>query len=516
MMIRSESGLVRRAAALCVMVATGVCAAQADRFVREASEPPPNVRDDRRSDLVLLPALAQLDAPPGAVESLRRARMIAADDPSFAAAATWAQSAAAKGVLEALATVTDERRPRRAFAFAQGYGVEAATPELAEAGLYTDLGSQGLLALAEFGYRAEGLDRLTVLVHIEATRRAAAGEVAEAIELLTQYVVFERQLVDRAFMVEQLTALRRIIEALERIRDVAYVDFEGDRKLAPSQIPDLVSALENEDGFLRTNRISFPFGDRLLAEQLVERVYGDSESVDRARFGTVMAELETYGRPLRLFGQAGAWASRSGSQATRTEVLNELDFVIGDYEAMWALEDPYHPQVLDGFYADTADVNRHAAALSVLPNGRLLFAMKHRLRVEIAGTRSCLAVVGYAMANNGFPPTLAACRPRFIDVLEGDAMSPTRTAVRLPPLGYIASTTARRSEPPAGWPHAMSVAVGGESFLVEVPDSEFVLYSVGIDGQDNSATRVTGTPFGREGTDHVIWPPAMSLERSRE
>ena len=60
------------------------------------------------------------------------------------------------------------------MAFGQLYGVEGVDIEMIAAGLYTDLGDPPTLAGARIGYMPM-LDRLAILVNVEATRLAAEG-----------------------------------------------------------------------------------------------------------------------------------------------------------------------------------------------------------------------------------------------------------------------------------------------------------------------------------------------------
>ena len=63
------------------------------------------------------------------------------------------------------------------------------------------------------------------------------GQPNEAIHVLIDWVFFSRQILDRELFIEVLWAANSMCRGLERIRDVAYVDFRGsEHNLAPDQI----------------------------------------------------------------------------------------------------------------------------------------------------------------------------------------------------------------------------------------------------------------------------------------
>ena len=125
---------------------------------------------------------------PAAVSTVKDAMLMPASNASFASVRAWAEGEAQRALLEGLHAVTEEDDYRYAHAWGQPYGPDAGFEALSS-GLYTELGDPPLLAAARHLY-LPALDRMAILVHVEATRRAADGDPASALDLLVDFTYF--------------------------------------------------------------------------------------------------------------------------------------------------------------------------------------------------------------------------------------------------------------------------------------------------------------------------------------
>ena len=487
--------------------------ARADGTVGRLNAPFQNVPDQRRSDLILLPLLAALPEPPSALATVEDAMRLSARDSGWSAASVWAESAPARAVLEAIERVTRERDFRIAYAFAQPYGAEGVPIDIIAAGLYTELGDPPLLA----GARHQYMDALTLaakLSHVEATRLAASGEVRAAVDVLIRWAAFSRQMGDRAFAREWVWGMTQIALAMERIRDVVYVDALAQRRFTPRDAEEVIAVLDPIGGFLGLERLAPPRGDRAAAEQIAERVLTAS-GARTDLFATTLARIGASERPLRLFGEASRYERGSGGHVGLGEARRVIEGVFGDLETRWSLAVD-NPRLVQPFATDRlARPDVQAIAAAVRARGwdpTELMAMRDVVRVEVVGTRHALGIMGYRAAFGSFPPQISSIRPRWLPAIEADPLNRDRTRGRVPPLEFfvpIRDTRASRE------PHVV-VGTGyfGTAFSVRLFDDTFVLYSVGFDGQRNFGERIENNwrEAGRN-QDYLIWPPVISLSR---
>jgi len=513
--------MVRRSAAMgwaVVALATAVCAvphARADDFVDRANAAYSQIPPELRSDLVLLPLLSRLDERPAALTDVRAAMLIPAGSAAWGAIEAWAAAAPQQAVLAALRQVTSEEDYRRAYAFGQPYGAEGVPVELVRAGLYTELGDPPSLAGAQHKY-LPSINDLMILVHVEATRLAAGGDPSSAIELLTSLVYFGRQLADRVMTDEAGTGYQVMRLAARRIRDVVYVDARsGSPRLDQARVREVVRRLDDNVGtYLDSARLPFPVGDRLAAEQLIARTYVERGGVDPDAFSSVIAQTmaRQEGIPLRLFSASVEARTVAGIQVNWFDITQALDRAWNDLAARWPL-DPFDPRhALQHEYATLGP--QHMVILAAVTRPLELFGLRQTVRVELVGTRTALAINGFAMDAKSFPRDISAVRPRYVDRIQADPWNPDREHGRQPPLEYfVPIRDQQRGEREDPRPHTLNVFPGGgENFRVDVRDDQFILYSVGADGGKDWAREVHNDPAARTG-DYLIWPPILSLQR---
>jgi len=512
--VRIRAILAAGALALCAAAATPAQAQ--DRAVETINAIYSDIPANRRSDLVLLPALAKMTPPPAAVGSLDQAALLPAASSAFADAGAWAAAEPQAGALKALKAVTVGTTWSNVFGFGQPYGAEGVPPELIRARLYTEVGDPPTLAAAQHLY-LPALDRLLILANVEATRLAAQGKSEQAIDVLSDGVLFCRQMCDRQMHREASWGWRGMIQLLERIRDVAYADARtGKNTLTADVLLPRMKRLDDA-GVLDLERVTFPKGNRAAVDQVISRVYGAGDQVDKAVFASTMARLGASQHPLRLFSEEAQWRVAGEEQIDKRPIKALSDGVFEDWAGRWTLSmtEDRLSQVTAYSLMQRRQGQKFAAVLmSSTPDLSDLFELRQIARTEAVGTRAALAVQGYKTESKSFPPQISAIRPRWMRELEIDPFNPDRKNGKKPPLEYFVPQT---KEAPGGssQPYELDVVPfdNGPSFSVKLQSDTFVLYSVGGNKAKDFARRVQNTGASASGADYLLWPPVLSLYR---
>ncbi len=496
--------------------------AAADEFVNRVNAPLAEIRPERRSDVIVLPAMAKMDKPPLGVDTPAKARLAPAGGAAWPAALEWANAEPQRAVIDAVHKVTQATDWRETMAFGQPYGLAelGASPEqiaLISARLYTDLGDPPLLAAARHLYLPVFEDA-TCLYHVEATRLLAEGRPADAANALVDWLFFARQIADREFKTEMDWALRTMIDVLERIRDVMYTDFRDGRRAAAGELVAIVKRLEEQRGPLGIDRILLPPADAEAARQLVAFVMQERGRVRPEVYAQTMSRLATTERPLRLFGESARWSGGATEHANWFDTTEHLTAVIAEFNDRWSRS--WHDPVLREPPMYNLISRRHerwAVILESYPNMRPLFDQRQLLRVEAVGTRHALALLAFRVSSGGFPRDIAAARPHYIERIEADPFNPDRARGREPPLEFFVpmrDTAGRFGEREQVQPHTINVlSPDAPNLAIRLRDDQFVLYSVGADGGRNWAEEVQNTIDAPSGRDYLIWPPVLSLVR---
>ncbi|MCW5776677.1 MAG: hypothetical protein KIS87_09585 [Phycisphaeraceae bacterium] len=496
--------------------------ASADEFVRRVNAPLAEIRAERRSDVIVLPAMAKMDKPPLGVDTPAKARLAPVGGSAWSAAVEWASADAQRAVIDAVHKVTQATDWREAMGFGQPYGLAelGTSPEqiaLISARLYTDLGDPPLLAAARQLYLPVFED-VTCLYHVEATRLLAEGRPADAANALVDWLFFARQIADREFKTEIDWALRTMIDVLERVRDVIYMDFRDGRRATAGELVALVKRLEEQRGPLGIDRIQLPPGDAEAARQLVAFVMQERGRVRPEVYAQTMSRLATTERPLRLFGESARWSGGAGEHANWFDTTEHLNAIVTEFGDRWSRS--WHDPVLREPPMYNLISRRHerwAVILESYPNMRSLFEQRQLLRVEAVGTRHALALLAFRISSGGFPRDIAAARPHYIERIEADPFNPDRARGREPPLEFFVpmrDTAGRFGEREQVQPHTINVlSPDAPNLAIRLRDDQFVLYSVGADGGRNWAEEVQNTIDAPSGRDYLIWPPVLSLVR---
>jgi hypothetical protein len=405
-----------------------------------------------------------MDPPPASAATPEKAAMLPAGSSGWAAAEQWAQGAPQKAVLEALVTITKEDRQEEAMAFGQPYGADAmaASPNgvaLIKAGLYTELGDPPVLSGAKFLY-LPALDRMECLVNVEATRLAAAGQVDQGVMTVAEWMSFSRQIADRQMYQEARWGVRSMARAMERMRDIAYVDFRsGSRKLTGEQIVALLDKMKARGGYLRLERLNFPEGNRFAAEQALARVFGRN-GTPGPEFGQTMHAWPARRRPLRLFAEVARWDQVAAGHANLHDTQEELRKVYGDLAGRWPLQ-AFDVRMDTPTDLERMDSEKFAVLSAVIPDMRPIFNDRQVLRTQAVGTGCALGALAFYYNTKSFPPQLESLRPRYVNRMEADPYNPDRARGKEPPLQYYVPIRDEKFAPGvAPHPHEINVVTG--------------------------------------------------------
>ncbi len=518
-----------RAALFVAMVGVGVMLvvspARADEFVDRVNAVYEDIRDERRSDPIILAALAEMEDAPAMLSDQRQAALYPASGSAWSRLAEWAAAPSQVAALEALDSITKEQDYRRAMVFAQPYGLESVGADpgqiaFIQAGLYTDLGDPPLLAAAQHLY-LRTFDDLAKLVHVEVTRRLDAGDGAGALDVLADLIQFGRQILDREFHAEKVWAFETMILAAERMRDVAYNDGRGAASLTAEELKAAIDRVLDERGPISTERIRLPKGDFIAGEQLIATVMEPRGRIRPEVFASTMSRLESTERPLRLFGESARWRDSAQMHVGWERANKTLDGLRNDFDFRWSLS-PFDPQMARAFaiesvLSDQKTADLFAVVSRSVPDMRDLFILRQLLRAELLGTQNALGLAAFDVQNGRFPLDLSGIRPRYVKTIGIDPFNPSVADGREPTLRFfvpVRDTADRFSNQPNTPPHEISILVDdAPNVSILLREDQFVLYSVGADGSGQWADEVQNTPDAPPGRDYLLWPPVLSVVR---
>lgn len=499
------------AVAAALVLVTGA-AARADEPLDKANKLYSNIQKDRRSDLVLLPVLSKMELPPKQIGDYLAAALMTTGNVSWSAAETWAKAKPQQDALDALKKVTAEEDWRKAWAFGQSYGAAAVDPEFVDIGLYTELGEDGTLAAADFKYLV-AVRRLEILCHVEATRLLAAGKGDDALELMRRWALFSYQIASRELLKEKMTGMEMLVLSFARMRDLAYTDMMAEKhSMTAEGVRDVIAKL-SEKNPINSERISLPLAERYAAEQLVARTFLPDGKPNRESFATIYARVASGNRPLRRFSESAKWDTIMGLHGSRSETDQMIGAVYGDWAKRWDLNqwDPIQEIPTDYMRLDKV---KFASLDLVMGDVGLMFPARRMLRVEWIGTRAALGCYGYVLQQHNVPVLVTSVVPVFVRdvVLLADPFDKAAKEGRGKRLGYIRPTIDNNGKIQIIRVFPKVAGVEYNNFEAPVGAGQFVLYSAGPDGNQNSMDRATQMVKDEKG-DYLIWPPVISLTR---
>lgn len=517
---------VSRFAALALALVASVAAlaapARADDTLQSINAQFRAVPESRRSDLKVLPLLADLADPPRSLETrspawvtrpAERAALLSWKGPNWSDWKAWAQGAPQQALLAVLPEITAEGDYRRAYAFAQPYGVEGVSVDLISKGMYTDLGDPPLLARAQHLYMPK-MEHFETLAHVEASRLMEEGRADDAVKLMADWSMFARQFADRPMLKEKRWALDALELGLVRMRDLAYEDFRApERKTTSATLVDIVDRFKFRNGYLDLDRLQLPVGEFAAKAQLIDRVMTRGGGAN-AEFARELARITTVDRPLRRFAAAAYWEGMAAGHANELDTRRQLQRIRDDWTRRWSLS-PFDP-ILDNrtdYQKNVRGRPQYALLDAGVGTMEELFPLRQRLRVESAGTRMGLAVYAFVLTNRNLPPGLAAVRPTFTKgaPLDTDPYTRQRADIQY----FVPMRDTPRDEHGREKMYRVSLFPPAPHPEFEVPFArdQFILYSTGPSGVAGMAATVTQDRRGVPG-DYLLWPPLMSLERT--
>jgi len=451
---RSSAGAIL-VAAVVVGVSAAPSGAQADlltppndpaELIDRLNRLLPRASHTERAEDVLLPALARMQEPPSAARTAQAAIMMSPEHPGWSGAVRWAQATEQQEVISALRTIAE---PRTRYVFTLPYG-ETAPRDFRQAGLYTSLGESNLIAGAKHGH-LQAFDRLRALVHIEASRLAAAGQGRESLELLASLSRFGRMIADRLFLAEKEWGMQTMRETFERMRDVLYTHRSA---FDESMLMGIIDELDPRE--YRVERIRLPQGDILAGLQMIVSVIERRGGPIPDRFGPMMAGMASSERPLRMFGEAAGWQRLAETHADWFDSLDKLRGVHNDWELRWPL-DPFDRLMRTTSDFRRMDMSRYAVIGESVPDLGSLFNERMLVRTELSGTRLSLAVMAHRARSNVWPRPLFAVRGRYLREIDMDPFHPSGdTAIEY----FVPILDSPRDERRDPEPHRMTVLLG--------------------------------------------------------
>lgn len=509
------AGVRAMTAVACVML-TGA-AARADDFLDKANALYAPIAEDRRSDLVILPLLSKMEAPPKVPGDYLSAALMTTQNAAWEAAAAWAKAKPQQDVLDGLKKVTSEEDARKAWAFGQPYGGAAVKPEFVDMGLYTELGEDGTLAAADFKFLPAIL-KMELLCHIESTRLLAEGKGNDSLNLMCNWLTFSHQIASRQMLTEKITGMRMMSLAFARMRDLAYTDMISEKQtMTPEGLRTVIARLDVRNP-VNSERLGLPEAERLAAEQLVSRTFTPDGGPNPASFARVYARVAAKDRSLRRFSESAKWDSILKLHGTTTETKKMIRDVYGDWERRWDISQWDLIQEIPTDYA-RLDKVKFAALDLVMGDVGAVFPARRQGRAEWVGTRTALGIYGYRLQQGVLPVRAESVVPVFIrkNDLMNDSFDKTAKEAASKRLVYFRATV--DNIPPGGrpQPHTMRLfpkveGVEFPNFEAKVGEGQFVLYSAGPDGNQSGMLRATQMVKDDKG-DYLLWPPMLSLMR---
>lgn len=481
-----------------------------DQYLDAINKRVKEVVEEFRSDKILIPVFAKMQTPPPEVLAPLAAgpawELIDPSSPRWAAAKAWAEAGPQVDALKALAAATDKDKPRMAFALRYG---AADSRDAVMVGMNVELGEEATIAAAQ-GLYLPRVQWLQMLANVEATRLLAEGKPGEAMGVMVNLVYFGRQLCDRELVTEVRLGYRLMTNSLERIRDIAFTDFMGERKLQPDEIRVVIDRVQEAKGGgvgLYLSRLRFPEGDRLGIEQIISRAYGTAEMAEPGRVGPMMARIAAKDHPLMIFNEAARWSAAATGLSTKSAAAKTLRDVYGDWTGRWSV-DFFSPQMKRVYEFDQLPKGSNPI-IGLLGDMKDVYERRQLVHVEAVGTRTSLGLLGYFYTNKAFARVVTSASPAWLEK-EGDPYNAEgRDRGGFQPIEYFRPVVDTN-----GRPHDMTVVPGtGENFLAPLKDDVWVLYSVGSDNQANFAKIVQNTSTKVTNADYIIWPPMASLIR---
>ena len=509
-------------AVLAAAIAAPATTASADVYVDRINAYLREFDASRHVDNTLREGLVGMDANP--IATLNRhyyeLLLIGPGRSGWDTAAAWANAEPQRKALEAMKQATANTSHRSHGVLGQPYGTIAVGFEFVADNFYTELGDPPLLARAQFFYLdhiRNGLD----LLFVEARRLEEDGQIRAAADTALRSVHLARIVAERELFAEVEFGMMQMQVGLELLRDIVYTDSRQPRpRLTATDASELAAALNERNSFVAIDRIRFPRGQRQAGEQLVGTIYTGArrDPPNPDRFAAIMSLISEPARPLRRFSARANWQNVADEQTTAEIARRNVVNVFEGWANRWTFTftDPILSEP-----SDFARMNKqqNAVAVAVAEGGERLFQIRRRLATELRGTRLAIALHAVSLTTGGsIPPSAASARPQFIDEIPDDPFA-TRPNVKFE---FYVPSRVRRADADllyrvSVYPRSPEIPSGDRlfpDFQVPFGANDYILYSVGVDGERNAAREATQAHPEYRAGDFVIWPPTVAMLRT--
>lgn len=404
------------------------------------------------ADALLFGPLSAVETAPAGAGSIDAASLLGPKSPDWARAKAWTEGAAQVKALEALTAATDTKKK---YLITLPYGSAGVDAAWVKAGIVVELPKDSMLAGARYRYLG-ALERLFALASVDATRLAESGKGDKALTRCVEWVRLAKMVAERESVTERVWAMRQMILATERMRDIAYAFRDA---MSPEVCRNASDELDER--LVQVRRLSIPSVERFAAEQLIEATIAEKGAVNPGKFAATMARLKAGERSLSNFGAAAWYRELAAGHAGWFDTKDQLAKVYGGWTNRWAIQN-LHDDLLQ-IPSDYAKMDKAKFALidAATRDIEQMQALRLELMTSLAGTRVSLGVVGYERKEKRWPPNVSAIAPNYVRALDPDPYGYDKRFKNLNAFKFkvpIRDDPKREREEPK--PHEMTVGVG--------------------------------------------------------
>ncbi len=465
------------------------CAADEKTLARTLNTPLEVVAEKNRSYRTIFDAIIALAPPPAPVGPGFGPTTIWPGMQGWSKVSEWAK--ANPGMGEALLKAQD------AVALALPYG-SAIDPKYTEAGLCVRLGDGHTMAAVEYSYLPKMMLMSTWAV-AEMYRLGEEGKFEEAFNLALANLRVLRQGCDQRTIREKTAFMELLADCLSVNRDFMWTYLDK----VPASVFQKASlkgyaALRQMDAE-RLKRLEMPEGDRAIQVAVLRESFTSDGQPDPERFARIWGSLQSKDAPLSRFGAAKFWRLVATVHGSIDASEMRLEHIYDDWWRRWRMG-PFDPiQEIDTVLSKT-NPTKYAVLMLTVTDMTSTFDLRRRLIVEVNGTAMAAGLCAFRRAEGSWPASLSMIFPTYaVKRLSYDPFVKHLDARGLPDQGYLSYRLL-----PA--PRRTITEWG------EVQISDFVLYSLGFNLQDNDAEEHTR---GGKGGDLVVFPALRALARQQ-
>jgi hypothetical protein len=401
--LRPAARIATAVLALCATATAGAQEIDTAEIERTLNAPLARVAEQSRSAPRVFTAYLDMTKPPKEVGADFNLTTIYPGMDGFDAVAKWAEANANMGK-----TLIDVQS---AQILGVPYGTSGVDPKFVERGLIAEIAVDGDFARTRFPY-LDALATINCYAVAEMYRLCEAGKFDEAFKIGLAHVRLLRQACDAQMFDEKATAMTMLADTFSVHRDILYVyggkmDLQLLRDVATKEYPFL-RPTDNE----RLKRIEMPEGDRVVAEAVLNAVFGADGQPDEEKFSAVFSEMQAEPAPMTTFGATKRWQSISGVHGSLDASTKKLEDIYDDYWRRWRMP-PYNAMMdLPTVLSKTNPV-KYAAVVLAARDLESLFELRRRLVAEFDGTVVAAGLCGYRQQFEDWPNDIEKAYTQF-------------------------------------------------------------------------------------------------------